>query len=158
MQRLGGQQAELGRDLSRLAEQERERPAGEGRRLLGDMQELGQQMERVGRDLGDGLVDQEVLQRQDRILGRLLDARNSVRERDYSSKRESRAASRPFLPQEGDVGRGEGDDEAGSRRRYQRLENAPLEYRELVRRYFAAIDSLQRSEGGRNGARDGVLP
>jgi hypothetical protein len=162
MQRLGQQQAELGKELSRLAEQEQERPAGEGPRLLGDMRELGREMERVGGELGDGLgdglVDQDVLQRQDRILGRLLDARNSVRERDYSSRRESRAASRLFQPQEGDAGRGEGDRDAGSRQRYQRLENAPLEYRELVRRYFAAIDSLQRSEAGRGVPRDGVLP
>jgi hypothetical protein len=158
MQRLGQQQAELGRELSRLAEQERQRPAGDGQRLLGDMQELGRQMERVGGDLGGGQVDQEVLQRQDRILGRLLDARNSVRERDYSSRRESRSALRTFLPQDGDAGRGEGDREANSRQRYQRLENAPLEYRELVRRYFAAIDSLQRSQVGRGGAQDGVLP
>jgi hypothetical protein len=158
MQRLGQQQAELGQELSRLAEQERQRPAGDGQRLLGDMQELGRQMERVGGDLGAGQVDQEVLQRQDRILGRLLDARNSVRERDYSSRRESRAATRTFLPQDGEVGRGEGDRESNSRQRYQRLENAPLEYRELVRRYFAAIDSLQRSQTGRDGAREGVLP
>lgn len=158
MQRLGQQQAELGRELGRLAEQERERPAGEGQRLLGDMEELGRQMEQVGGDLDGGLIDQEVLQRQDRILGRLLDARNSVRERDYSSRRESRAAKQTFQPQSGGGERGGGDREAGSRQRYQRLENAPLEYRELVRRYFAAIDSLQRSRNDREAAPDGVLP
>jgi hypothetical protein len=158
MQRLGQQQAELGRELGRLAEQERERPAGEGQRLLGDMEDLGRQMEQVGGDLDGGLIDQEVLQRQDRILGRLLDARNSVRERDYSSRRESRAAKQTFSPQGGEAAGVGGDREAGSRQRYQRLENAPLEYRELVRRYFAAIDSLQRSRNDREAAPDGALP
>jgi hypothetical protein len=44
---------------------------------------------------------------------------------------------------------------ASALQRYQRLEDAPLEYRDLVRRYFAAIDSLQRATPP---VRDGVLP
>ncbi|MBK8165595.1 MAG: DUF4175 family protein [bacterium] len=144
MQRLGQDQAQLGRDLGRVAEQERERPAAEGKRLLGDMAELGRQMERLGGDLGDGQVDQGALQRQDRFLGRLLDARNALRQRDYSTRRESRAASRLFDTQDG----GGRMDELGvgtaELPRFQRLEDVPLEYRDLVRRYFAAIDSLQR--------------
>lgn len=143
MQRLGQDQAQLGRDLGRVAEQERERPAGQGPRLLGDMAELGRQMERLAGDLGGGQVDQDALRRQDRFLGRLLDARNALRERDYSTRRESRAASRLFDTQDG----GGRADERGSglaeRPRFLRLEDVPLEYRDLVRRYFAAIDSLQ---------------
>ncbi|MBK7769190.1 MAG: hypothetical protein IPI48_01285 [bacterium] len=155
MQRLGQQQGELGKELARLTERERERPAGEGARLLGDMEELGRQMERVGDDLGGGQVDQEVLLRQDRILGRLLDARNSVRERDYSSRRESRTAGRTFDAQKGRDGAADSESGASALQRYQRLEDAPLEYRDLVRRYFAAIDSLQRATPP---GRDGVLP
>ncbi len=157
MQRLGQQQAQLGQELGRIAEAERQRPSGDGARLLGDLGELGRQMERVGGDLGDGQVDQATLQRQDRILGRLLDARNSARERDYSSRRESRSASRMYAPQTGEAGRGESDGGPDARQRYRRLEDAPLEYRELVRRYFAAIDSLRRSDAVRPGE-PGVLP
>ncbi len=149
MERLGQEQARLGQELGRIAEQERQRPKGDGDRLLGDLGELGRQMERVGGDLGDGQVDRETLQRQDRILGRLLDARNSVRERDYSPRRESRTAARTFTPQAGSTGRGADGAGAGTRERFRRLEDAPLEYRDLVRRYFAAIDSLRRGEGSR---------
>lgn len=157
MQRLGQEQARLGQELGRIAEDERKRPEGDGARLLGDLGELGRQMERIGGDLGDGQVDQETLQRQDRILGRLLDARNSVRERNYSARRESRAASRTFGPQSGRTGAGEGEAGPDARQRYRRLEDAPLEYRELVRRYFAAIDSLRRSDT-RGPDTPGVLP
>ena len=144
MERLGQDQARLGRDLGQLAEQEAVRPPGEGERLLGDMAELGRQMERLGADLGGGQVDQAALLRQDRFLGRLLDARNALRQRDTSTRREGRTAARRFGPQEGTR---PGDDPgAGAARlpRLQRLEDAPLEYRDLVRRYFAAIDSLRR--------------
>jgi hypothetical protein len=157
MQRLGQEQARLGQELGRIAEDERKRPEGDGARLLGDVGELGRQMERVGGDLGDGQVDQETLQRQDRILGRLLDARNSVRERNYSARRESRAATRTFGPQSGRTGSGEGEAGPDERQRYRRLEDAPLEYRELVRRYFSAIDSLRRNEA-RGPGEPGVLP
>ncbi|MBM4130233.1 DUF4175 family protein, partial [bacterium] len=144
MQRLGQEQAQLGRDLGQVAEEERGRPADQGGRLLGDMAELGAQMERLGADLGGGLLDQQTLLRQDRFLGRLLDARNAMRQRDYSTRRESRAAARLFGPQD-TVRRGD-DPGAGAdgRPRFQRLEDAPLEYRDLVRVYFAAIDSLRR--------------
>lgn len=151
MERLGQQQAELGRDLGKVAERERERPQGDGSRLLGDMAELERQMERLGDDLGSGEVSQEVLQRQDRILGRLLDARNAVRERDYSTRRESRAANQLYGRQDGRPGSPAAGSDGGSRQRYRRLEEAPLEYRDLVRRYFAAIDSLRLE-------RDAVLP
>jgi hypothetical protein len=144
MQRLGQEQAQLGRDLGRVAEQERERPAGQGPRLLGDMAELGRQMERLAGDLGGGQVDQDALRRQDRFLGRLLDARNALRERDYSTRRESRAAPRLFDTQDGDRRADERGSGMAERPRFQRLEDVPLEYRDLVRRYFAAIDSLQR--------------
>lgn len=144
MQRLGQEQSQLGRDLGQVAEEERGRPAEQGGRLLGDMAELGRQMERLGEDLGGGLVDQETLLRQDRFLGRLLDARNALRQRDYSTRRESRAAARLFGPQGGGRAEDQRGDGTAGRPRLQRLEDAPLEYRDLVRRYFAAIDSLRR--------------
>jgi hypothetical protein len=67
-----------------------------------------------------------------------------VRRRDYTTRRESRTAARLFDRQEG---QGEGSDAASEqpfRLRYQPLEKAPLEYRDLVRRYFTALDSLRR--------------
>ena len=112
--------------------------------VLGDLGQLGRDMESLSQDLDDGLVSEETLQRQERILSRMLDARNSVRRRDYTTRRESRTATRLFDQQDGN----EGDDgepgEQPFRLRYQPLEKAPLEYRDLVRRYFTALDSLRR--------------
>lgn len=158
MQRLGQQQAQLGQELRHVDEEERARAAAGGPRPLGDLQELGRQMERIGGDVGGGQIDQETLARQDRILGRLLDARNSVRERDYSARRESRTAAGTYRRQEGRSGADEADRDAAARERYQRLENAPLEYRELVRRYFAAVDSLLRGDAPPRAPGAGVLP
>lgn len=153
MKRLGEAQGNLAGQLNELEEKERENPEGE--RLLGDLGELGRQMESIGDQLDDGLVSEETLVRQERILSRLLDARNSVRRRDYTTRRESRTATR--LYGEGDQA-GENADAAQAERsfrlRYQALEKAPLEYRDLVRRYFTALDSL-RSMDARDWDRPG---
>jgi len=146
MKRLGEDQAGLAGRMGELAEEERQADRPEGERVLGDLGQLGRDMESLSQDLDDGLVSEETLQRQERILSRMLDARNSVRRRDYTTRRESRTATRVFDQQDGNEG---GDGESGEqpfRLRYQPLEKAPLEYRDLVRRYFTALDSLRRLE------------
>jgi hypothetical protein len=144
MKRLGEQQAGLAGRMAELSEEERQQERQEGERVLGDLGQLGLDMESLSQDLDDGLVSEETLIRQERILSRMLDARNSVRRRDYSSRRESRTATRLFDEQEGSDGSGADDGENPFRLRYQPLEKAPLEYRDLVRRYFTALDSLRR--------------
>jgi hypothetical protein len=142
MQRLGEQQARMAEELREVAEEERVRP--DGGRLLGDLDALAEDMETVGRSLDDGLASDEVLARQERILGRMLDARNSVRRRDFSNRRESRGADELFSAQRGpDATAGEGE-RAREALRYESLDQAPLAYRELVRRYYAALEALRR--------------
>lgn len=143
MKRLGEQQAEMAGRMGELAEEERLKPEGE--RLLGDLAELGRNMERVSQEIDDGLVSEETLVRQERILSRMLDARNSVRRRDFTTRRESESAGRLYTDQGGTL---DADpDPTGNRFRlkYQPLEQAPMEYRDLVRRYFSALDSLGRA-------------
>jgi hypothetical protein len=156
MQRLGERQAEMAGRMGELAEAEREQPEGE--RLLGDLAEMGRDMERVGREIEEGLVSDETLARQERILSRMLDARNSVRRRDYTNRRESQTAQRLYQEQAGRQPGDLADPEQPFRLRYQPLEQAPMEYRELVRRYFAAVDSLGRLEPPPAAAEAGEMP
>jgi len=148
MQRLQeGQQGLAGR-ARQLAEEQRLQEQQDGGRLLGDLDELARDMERVGDDLGGGLVTEETLRRQDRILSRLLDMHNASRERDWARRRESRTADEVFADQEGL----EGDDLdalAGEVRRWRPVEEAPPAYRDLVRDYFREIQRLHESAGRR---------
>ncbi len=143
MKRLGDAQGNLAGRMEELARQEQVRP--ESPRLLGDLGRMGQDMQAVTRDMDQGLVSQETLRRQERILSRMLDARNSVRQRDYSRRRESRTARQVY----GDRQQGSVpglDDPRRFRLRYQSLDAAPPDYQGLVRRYFSALDSLQRAD------------
>ncbi len=153
MQRLGEAQGDLAGRMDDLAAEERLRP--DSGRLLGDLAQLGQDMESITADLGSGMVSEDILRRQERILSRMLDARNSVRRRDYSMRRESRTAQRTY----GDHQQGSltGDeDQRRFRLRYQALDSAPADYQSLVRQYFSALDSLQQL--GETRAEPGVTP
>ncbi|MBU1072709.1 DUF4175 family protein, partial [bacterium] len=147
MERLQADQRGLAQQMSEAAELEREQPQGE--RLLGDLEQLARDMERVADDLGEGLIDEEVLRRQERILSRMLDAHNSVRRRDYARRRESRTESEIFARQSGEIGIGEtGDAATPWRLRQEQVERVPPEYRDLVRRYFRALQALEEAGDG----------
>jgi hypothetical protein len=115
--------------------------------LLGDMNELSKDMESVGKDLRDHKVDPRILERQQQILSRLLDAQRSVRQQEMSPDRESRTgtlASRtspPPIPEsllqsqrtlEEDMLRGAND-------------HYPSQYRKLVEDYFRALSREDRA-------------
>lgn len=90
-----------GESLSRMAaEQEAIRRGLEGAmqkmgqsgngKPLGSMGDLAEEMKGVEQDLRAGRLDQNTVNKQQRILSRLLDAPRSVEKRDYSKKRMSR--------------------------------------------------------------------
>jgi len=102
----GGQDGQSGRltpdqagALSRMAaEQEAIRRGleeamqklGQGGGTLGQLGDTGEDMKKVAEDLRGGRLNQETVDRQQRILSRLLDAPRSVEKRDYSRRRTSR--------------------------------------------------------------------
>ncbi|MFH1845889.1 MAG: hypothetical protein ABIF77_22120 [bacterium] len=154
MERLQGNQGNLAADVRDLAEQERQLQTGE--RLLGDMERLAAEMERIAQNISDGLVNEETLIRQERILSRLLDAHNSARKRDFSSRRESNSTPQLYAVQEGEADPNDPEQLVQPNQlRYQPVEEAPLEYRDLVRRYFQAIEQLHTNGEKQAGAEDG---
>ena len=82
MARLAAQQQMIRESLEKLGEQ-----MGNRRDVLGRMDEMGEEMDKVIDDLRKNKLDRKVIERQQRILSRLLDAQKSVREREYSKKR-----------------------------------------------------------------------
>jgi hypothetical protein len=146
-----GQQGLAGRARQLAEEQRRLAETGEAGRLLGDLERLAEDMETVAEDVAGGLVTEQTLQRQDRILSRMLDMHNASRERDWARRRESRSADEVFAEQEGRVDVDDGA--AGDARRWRPVEEAPPAYRDLVREYFRDIQRLQEQAGRREGVR-----
>jgi hypothetical protein len=90
IERLKMQQEEIRKsleDLNNEFEKEKERS---GEKLLGDLKEVEKQMKETVKDLSEYNVNDKLLERQNRILSRMLDAQLAQREKDFEQKRESK--------------------------------------------------------------------
>jgi hypothetical protein len=98
---MAAQQEMIRQSMESLSEQ-----AGNRQDVLGRLGELGEDMEKVIDDLKKQKLDRKVIERQEQILSRMLDAQKSVREKEYSKKRQAErentsiAKSPPELKQE----------------------------------------------------------
>ena len=84
MRRLAAQQEALRQQMQELHDQ-----YGERGDMLGRLDALGEEMKKVADDLQNMRVDRRTIERQERILSRLLDAQKSVHRREYSRKRKA---------------------------------------------------------------------
>ena len=136
MQRLAAEQEAIRKSLGQL-----EKEFGNRSEILGRLGDLGEEMKKVVGDFERLHVDQSTIERQKKILSRLLDAEKSIRKRDFSKKRRAEVGedvSRPSpaqLPpdffQPGQMAK---DDLSKF------LEEAyPKEYEQLIKEYFKAL-------------------
>ncbi len=90
MDRLRLEQEQIRKSLAELNEEFEKEKQRTGQRLLGDLNEVQKEMKEIIKDLSEYKVDKETLEKQNRILSRMLDAQLSQREKDFEQKRESR--------------------------------------------------------------------
>ena len=84
MARMAAQQEMIKQSLENLTQQH-----GSRRDVLGRLGELSGEMENVIKQLREEKMDRQLIERQEKILSRMLDAQKSVREREYSKKRKA---------------------------------------------------------------------
>ena len=136
MARLAAEQEAVRKTAQQLAAE-----MGDQSQVLGRMEGVISEMERVIEDLESGGLKPETIDRQNRILSRLLDAQKSIRRRDYARVRLSRVgvdagqAPPPELPEDFTW--------APSEIREDLLKAAgetyPVRYEALIRKYFRAL-------------------
>ena len=140
MSRLAAEQRSMDELLSQILEE------GRGsQQMLGDLSDVGGDMEEIARSLERGELDSELFQREERVLGRLLESQRSLNRRDYSRRRESRTGADlravdtgpgAYAPDEREV--------LLDRIRRAMREKGPAEYEELNRLYFRALSGKAR--------------
>jgi hypothetical protein len=84
MQRLAAQQEEIRKSLQQLMDE-----YGDPDNVLGRLDQIESDMKKVIEDMQAEKYNQETINRQERILSRLLDAQRSVHRRDYSRRRQA---------------------------------------------------------------------
>ncbi|MBI5806505.1 hypothetical protein HZA73_10770 [candidate division TA06 bacterium] len=102
----------------------------------GNLDDMAQEMEKVVEDLKKNKVDRQTIDRQERILARMLSAGHSLKEQDTSPQRQAQPGEyqvpgRPAKPNQGDP--------AWKNLPDWRNQPYPLEYRELLEKYYRSL-------------------
>lgn len=138
--RLGGQQAALQKSLQELSNEAKN--TGEFSKLLGDLDRVAKQMAEVQTDFEQSNVNPQTVQKQERILSRLLDSQRSVRERDFEKRRraESGSNSRRTSPGEIDLSTQEGKNFLRQEMLKMKEGKFSKDYEALIRKYFEHLE------------------
>ncbi len=139
MQRLAQQQELIRKSLEQLNKEAQK--AGESKKIPANLEDIARKMQEVVKNLSTDNVDEKVLQQQEHILSRLLEAQHSVNERDYEKQRESKAGeniagkSPAELNLSADKDRNKIKDELDKAVQ----EGYSKDYENLIRKYFEAL-------------------
>ncbi|MCH8980777.1 hypothetical protein IH922_02020, partial [candidate division KSB1 bacterium] len=142
MQRLAAEQNAVRKSLAQLMKE-----AGNRSDMLGDLNQVGKDMEEVVKQLQQQNFNRSIIDRQQRILSRLLDAQRSMNRRDYSRKRQAETGQQyqVMSPQSLSNSRGEKDWLRNELLKAMR-EGYSKDYKELIRKYFEAL--AREEQGG----------
>jgi hypothetical protein len=146
MERLAREQEAVRRSLEEM--QLEMQGTGARERILGDLERIERDMREVVTQLQADELQPETIQRQERILSRLLDAQRSIRERDYEERREGRTADQ-FVresPMDIDLETQEGRDRMREHLLHAVREGYSRDYERLIRRYFELLQALESAE------------
>jgi len=139
-QRLASQQAGLQKSLKQLSEEAKN--AGEYSKLLGDLDQIAQEMQEVQTDLEQGNVNPNTVKKEDHIRSRLLDSQQSMRERDYEKRRTSESGKNLLgaTPAELNPATQEGKDKLRQELLKMLEQKYSKDYEDLIRKYFDELE------------------
>jgi hypothetical protein len=139
LQRLAQQQDIIKKSLKQLNEEAEK--SGESKTLPSNLKDILKQMEEVVTDMKTGKLDDQLVQKQERILSRLLDAQKSINERDYEKQRESNSGQNVIRQSPADLNlylkdRNKLKDELNNAVN----EGYSKDYEELIRKYYEQLE------------------
>lgn len=139
MQRLAQEQELIRKSLDELNKEAQK--SGKSKTLPGNLDNIMKEMKEVITDMNTEKIDNQLIQKQERILSRLLDAQRSMNERDFEKERESKTAKEFNRESPADLNL---STEKGKNKIKDELNKAIQEgylkdYEELIRRYYEAL-------------------
>jgi chromosome segregation ATPase len=139
MQRLSQQQDLIRKSLSQLNEEAK--ISGESKKIPADLESIMNEMFEVLTAMKTEKLDDDLIQKQEQILSKLLDAQRSINERDFEKERKSKSGENVVLESPFDINL---DSEAGKDKLRDELNKAIQEgyvkdFEELIMKYYNAI-------------------
>ena len=143
MQRLAQQQEMIRKSLDELNREAKE--SGQSKKIPSNLDETLKQMQEVIADMKSEKLSDDIIQKQERILSRLLDAQRSMNERDFEKERESKSgvAGQRTSPGELNLAKQKGKDNLKDELNNLYREGYTKDYEELIKRYFEALQKAQ---------------
>jgi methylthioribose-1-phosphate isomerase len=145
LQRLGQQQDIIRKSLEQLNKEAKEQ--GQSKSLSSNLDEVLKQMQEVVKDMNTEKLDDQLVQKQEKILSKLLDAQRSINERDFEKNRESNTAKNILRESPADLNLSseEGKDKLKDELNKAVREGFTRDYENLIRRYFEALQEKKIS-------------
>ena len=139
LQRLAQQQEQIRKSLEQLNNEAK--ASGKSKTLAASMEKILQQMQEVVKDMQTQKLNDDVVQEQEHILTRMLDAQKSVNERDYEKQRESFAGKNITResPAELNLSSDKGKNKLRDELNKAVQEGFSKDYEELIRKYYEAL-------------------
>ena len=139
LKRLQQQQKLIRKSLQELNKEAK--TTGKSKALAADLDEILKQMQEVVTNMNNTQLDDNVVQTQERILSKLLDAQRSVNERDYEKRRESFTGKDILRKSPGNLSL---DEQRNNTLRDELLkainEGYSKDYEELIKKYFEELE------------------
>ena len=139
MQRLAQQQDLIRKSLEQLNKEAKE--AGKSKSLPSNLDNVLKQMEEVVKDMNTQKLDDNLIQKQERILSKLLDAQISINERDFEKNRESNTGKDIVRESPQDLNLSEDKDIEKLKDELNKAvrEGFSRDYENLIRKYYEAL-------------------
>jgi hypothetical protein len=135
LEKMAAQQQAIRQQLMEMTEQSGSGTEG----ILGRLDELGKEMQKVADDMKRHNLDKSTVERQERILNRLLDAQKSVNRRDYTQKRQAKTIQDIIRRSPGALDTQTGNEQLSEDIRKALEEKYPRRYENLIKEYFRSM-------------------
>ena len=138
LQRLAQEQQLIQKSLEQLNKEARE--SGESKKIPANLENIAKQMQEVITDMQTERLTDDLIQKQERILSKLLDAQRSINERDFEQERKSETGKNIVRqsPSELNLLKQKRDSLKEELDKAMR-EGYSKDYEELIRRYYELI-------------------
>lgn len=139
MQRLAQQQQLIQKSLEELNKEARQ--SGESKKIPADLENIVNQMREVVSDMNTEKLNDELIQKQEKILSKLLDAQRSINERDFEKERKSESGKNLVRtsPLELNLSRQKQTDKIKDALNQSVKEGYNKDYEDLIRKYYEAL-------------------
>lgn len=149
LQRLSAQQEVIRKSLEQLNKESR--AAGQSKKIPANLENIVKEMQEVVTDMRSDKLDDDLIQKQERILSKLLDAQRSVNDRDYENERKANSGQTMARQSPADLNLNSPKAKDKIKEELMRAVNEGYarDYQELIRRYYEAL----QKENIRGGSR-----